>query len=87
VASGTNGVKVFFKQMKAPSFAHQREFAQQGGDVSLHKFLTFGDGTPIDSVEPLKFANTVAQETAVELQWQSRDVVFSKMISEWFACH
>lgn len=75
VAPGTNGVKVFFNQMIAQYFANQREFAQQGGDASLHKFLTFGDGTPIDSVEPLEFANTVAQETAVELQWQARDVV------------
>ena len=76
-------VRVFFNQLIAQIFNAQ-EWAQralQSSDVSggqldpafLDRFLTFGDGSSMD-VEPLLFAKQLADDNAIEINWQMKDI-------------
>lgn len=75
VAPGTDR-RVFFNQLVA-QIANAEEFRRRPGagdeDTSLSRFLTFGDGSPLDE-DILRFAKQACEDTAVELVWQPGDV-------------
>lgn len=75
-----SGKRVFFNQVVA-QIANALEFSSrsEGGakasadDLDLDRYMTWGDGEAMD-VEALKYAKTLCEESAVELEWQAKDV-------------
>ena len=75
-APGTSS-RVFFNQLVA-QITNASEWAARAGMAAddpecLGRFLTFGDGSPME-VEPLLYARDVGNESAIEINWQERDV-------------
>ena len=66
--------KVFFNQIVA-TLNNTRDFAARTGlsDLPLSDFIRFGDGSELER-EPIEYAKTLCDETAVELGWQAGDV-------------
>lgn len=75
-SSPLSNVPVFFNQLVA-QLTNAREWAsraaQETDDLDLSRFLSFGDDSPIDQ-EPLEFARKVADDSAIELNWQQGDI-------------
>lgn len=75
-----SGKKVFFNQVVA-QIANALEFSSRSdegetkkeAELDLDRFMTWGDGTSMD-VEALKYAKKLCEASAVELQWQAKDI-------------